>query len=94
MIPICKDPALTMLKSKGYNVVRLPKADLLPTQLLVRNGRTLKRLGDLSSAFVADQHVAPPPISGDNPAPPMKERFRWSSGSRPCGSCSTTENIV
>jgi hypothetical protein len=58
-----------MLKSTGYNVVRLPKADLLPTQLLVRNGRTLRRMGDLSSTFVADPAAPAPPISGDNPGP-------------------------
>ena len=69
MIPICKDPALTMLKSKGYNVVRLPKADLLPPQLLVRKSKSLQRLGDLTSVFLADPQVAPPPISADNPGP-------------------------
>lgn len=69
MIPVCQDPALTMLKAKGYNVVRLPKADLRPTQLLVRNGRSLQRLGDLGSVFVADPHAPVPSISPDNPGP-------------------------
>jgi hypothetical protein len=69
MIPICKDPALTMLKSKGYNVVRLPKADLLPTQLLVRKGKSLQRLGDLTSVFIPDPPMPPPSISADNPGP-------------------------
>lgn len=69
MIPSCKDPALTMLKDKGYNVVRLPKADLLPGQLLVRKGRRLQRLGDLTSVFVPGPDVPPPHVSPDNPGP-------------------------
>ena len=69
MMLVCRDPALTMLKSKGYNLVRLPKADLLPTQLLVRSGRALQRLGDLSSVFVAGHQIAAPAISQDNPGP-------------------------
>jgi hypothetical protein len=69
MIPICNDPALTYLKSKGYNVVQLPKADLLPTQLLVRTGSKLHRLGGLTTAFVADPAAAPPPINANNPGP-------------------------
>lgn len=69
MIPFCKDPALTMLKSKGYNVVRLPKADVLPTQLLVRKGNRLQRLGDLTSVFIPDPQVPAPQFSADNPGP-------------------------
>lgn len=71
MIPRCKDPAITFLKSVGYNVVQLPKADLRPTQLLVRNGRKLQRVGELASLFTADPAAPMPPVSPDNPGPPI-----------------------
>ncbi len=67
MIPNCKDPSLTMLRSKGYSVVQLPKSDLLPTQLLARNGKKLQRIGDLTSVFVTGE-APPPPISAENPS--------------------------
>lgn len=68
MIPNCKDPALTMLRSKGYNVVRLPKADIKPTQLLVRRGSRLQRLGELTSVFSPDPGAPVPAINADNPS--------------------------
>lgn len=70
IIPNCKDPTLSAIKSKGYNVVRLPRIDMAPTQLLVANGKTLQRLGDLLSVFVPDSDgPPPPPISADRPGP-------------------------
>jgi hypothetical protein len=70
IIPNCKDPTLTAIKSKGYNVVRLPRVDMAPTQLLVANGKTLQRLGDLLSVFVPDPNGPPPAaISPDRPGP-------------------------
>jgi len=65
----CKDPSLTVLKTKGYNVVQLPRVDLLPTQLLVSKGGRLQRLGELTSVFVPDQNAPPPPINPDRPGP-------------------------
>ena len=67
MIPSCRDPALTMLKSKGYNVVQLPKSDLRPTQMLARKGKTLQRIGELSTVFSPDPAAPLPTISPDNP---------------------------
>lgn len=69
ILPGCSDPALKALKDKGYNVVQLPKADLLPTQLLVRNGKRLQRLGDLTSVFNPDPQAPVPPISADKGGP-------------------------
>jgi hypothetical protein len=66
----CKDPSLIALKKVGYNVVQLPRVDLLPTQLLVAEGKTLQRLGDLTSVFVPNAAGAPvPPIKPDQPGP-------------------------
>jgi hypothetical protein len=61
----CNDPILTMLKSAGYSVVRLPKADIRPLQLLSRTGKDLDRLGELSTLLVAGSKVALPPIRAD-----------------------------
>jgi len=69
----CQDPALTALKDFGYNVVQLPRADLLPTQLLYKSGRKLKRLGDLTSVFVPlPDGPAAPPILPDQPGPDIE----------------------
>ena len=45
------DPALTFLKEIGYSVVRLPRADVKPLQLLVQDGARLTRLGELATVL-------------------------------------------
>jgi hypothetical protein len=65
----CKDPALTALRSVGYNVVLTPKSDLVPTQLLAANGSKLQRLGDLGTVFLPEPGQAAPKIKFDNPGP-------------------------
>lgn len=70
ILPSCKDPSLTMLRSKGYNVVQLPRADLHPTQLLVENKKRLQRVGELLSVFVPNADApGVPPISDDQQGP-------------------------
>lgn len=70
ILPSCKDPALSALKSIGYNVVQLPRIDLHPTQLLVSGNKRLKRLGELTSVFIpADDGPGIPPISADRNGP-------------------------
>jgi hypothetical protein len=70
ILPGCKDPSLTAIQSKGYNVVRLPRVDMAPTQLLVSRNKKLQRLGDLLSVFVPAADGAPPPaIKPDAPGP-------------------------
>lgn len=70
ILPGCKDPSLSALKSKGYNVVQLPRADLRPTQLLVEKSKRLQRLGELLSVFDAAADSSPaPPVSADRPGP-------------------------
>jgi len=59
----CSDPYLKELRNKGYNVVRLPKADIRPLQLLARRGDALDRIGELVT-------VLPP--GGPVPLPPVK----------------------
>src|SRR4051812_16465612 len=59
------DPLLTSLKASGYCVVRLPKADITPLQILVRQGNNLERLGELATLLVAGSNIAMPEISQD-----------------------------
>lgn len=59
---ICTDPFVAYLKSYGYNVVRLPKADIQPLQLLSRQGRNLGRLGDLADIMLPGEEIALPEI--------------------------------
>lgn len=70
ILPGCKDPSLTAIQSKGYNVVRLPRVDMAPTQLLVSRDKKLQRLGDLLTVFVPAAGGPPPPaIKPDAPGP-------------------------
>jgi hypothetical protein len=47
----CKDSSITYLKSIGYNVVRIPKGDIHPLQMLTKQNGVLKQLGDVASVF-------------------------------------------
>lgn len=62
---ICTDPFVSYLKSYGYNVVRLPKADIQPLQVLSRQGRNLGRLGDLADIMLPGEAIALPEIRQD-----------------------------
>ncbi|HEX8139498.1 MAG TPA: hypothetical protein VF544_18200 [Pyrinomonadaceae bacterium] len=64
----CADPYLTYLKSFGYNVIRLPKADLKPLQLMAKQGKELNKLGDLTTLLVAGENIAVPKIEADTVA--------------------------
>jgi hypothetical protein len=60
----CSDPYIKALKDAGYNVVRLPKADIRPGQLLSRNGKDLSRLGELGD-LLRSTAVAAPAVRAD-----------------------------
>jgi hypothetical protein len=59
---MCSDPFLTYLKSFGYSVVRLPKVDIKPLQILMKRGNDLERLGELTTLLVAGSNISLPPI--------------------------------
>jgi len=63
----CGDPYLKSLRSHGYNVVRVPKADVRPLQLISRNGRTLDRIGELATVLPPDGPVPLPPVTAGTP---------------------------
>ncbi|MBM3212429.1 hypothetical protein FJZ33_09425 [Candidatus Poribacteria bacterium] len=59
---LCNDPLVNYLKSFGYNVIRLPKEDVKPLQVLSRKGKDLNRLGDLVSLLVTGSNIPLPAI--------------------------------
>lgn len=60
---MCRDRFINYLKEYGYNVVRLPKSDVRPLQILTRQGRDMDRLGDLITVLVPGENVALPKVS-------------------------------
>ena len=64
----CSDPYLNTLRRQGYNVVRLPKADIRPLQLLAKRGDALDRIGELVTVLPAGGPVPLPPVTADTPA--------------------------
>lgn len=67
------DPYVNALRSFGYNIVRLPKADMQPLELLGKQGKDLDRLGPMVKLLTAGESIHVPsaktgiaaaPISG------------------------------
>jgi hypothetical protein len=56
---ICNDPAVSYLKDFGYSVVRLPRRDFAPRQILVGSGKALDNLGMLDTVMVAGPTLPP-----------------------------------
>ncbi len=57
----CNDPTIRHLKRYGYNVLRLPRADALPLEILSRRGSELTRLGRLGD-ILANESIGLPAI--------------------------------
>jgi hypothetical protein len=55
----CSDPYLNLLKSFGYSVVRLPKADIRPLQVMAKQGNDLDRLGEISTLLIPGSEPLP-----------------------------------
>ena len=56
----CKDPSLTHLNNKGYNVVRLPRAGIEPLDVLGRDKTSTERLGRLQRIWTSSSPVPEP----------------------------------
>ncbi|MBN1461013.1 MAG: hypothetical protein JXA57_15910 [Armatimonadetes bacterium] len=65
---MCSDPFLTYLKEFGYNVVRVPRADIHPLQVLAGRKRDMDRLGGLEMLLDQGPNVTVPPVRRDVPA--------------------------
>ena len=61
----CKDQSLTFLNGFGYNVVRAPKVDIQPLQLLIREKGIMKNLGELASLLNVGDLAPLPGIKRD-----------------------------
>jgi hypothetical protein len=61
----CPDPFVKALKSVGYNMVRLPKTDVRPLQLLYKNGDDLERLGAVTKLLTAGENIPVPTMTTD-----------------------------
>jgi hypothetical protein len=62
------DPFVNALKSFGYNIVRLPKADIQPLLLLSKNGDNLDRLGAVTRLLTPGEVIPAPGIIADTVA--------------------------
>jgi hypothetical protein len=67
---------LEALRSFGYSVIRLPRADVAPLQLLAKRGGTLDRIGDLATVILPGDSVPLPPIRKDTPAANLSGSYR------------------
>jgi hypothetical protein len=73
-MPLCSDPTITFLKGIGFSVVRLPRADMRPLQLLADHSGELTNLGEVATVMKAGSIGLPalkldlpgPSISGEN----------------------------
>jgi hypothetical protein len=61
----CRDKSITFLKSFGYNVIRLPKADIAPLQIFIEKKGILQPLGNLASVLKPGEGAVIPPIKRD-----------------------------
>ena len=66
---MCKDPALGYLNDFGYNVVRLPCADIRPLDLIGRHRGSVERIGRLDQLLTPSKNLLPTirwncPVSG------------------------------
>lgn len=64
---MCNDPIVGYLKAVGYNVIRLPRRDFKPLQILTRQGKDLVNLGDLTTVLVAGANAQNPVTKVDEP---------------------------
>ena len=65
---MCKDPFLEYLKQFGYSVLRLPRRDFQPLQILVPEGKDLTTVGQLATVMVPGAGAALPPVTKNSPA--------------------------
>jgi hypothetical protein len=62
------DPFLTSLKSFGYSVIRLPRTDIQPLQVLTKEGTRMTRLGELARILKPGSTIALPRLKENIPA--------------------------
>jgi hypothetical protein len=68
-VPFCKDDAVTQLNTLGYDIVRYPKVDIEPLDVVIEHQGAFVRLGALPKFWITD---APRPKPSQNPAPNLE----------------------
>jgi hypothetical protein len=71
---MCNDPVVGYLKGVGYNVVRLPRRDFKPLQILSRQEKDLVSLGDLPTLLVAGESAPIPVVKENEPTTTISGR--------------------
>jgi len=69
-MPLCKDEAISQLNSLGYDVVRLPRADLQPLDVVIERDGQFTRLAQLPRLWISESPV--PIITEQPPGPNLK----------------------
>lgn len=59
-MPLCKDPAIDYLRGFNFNVVRYPRADLVPLDVLAGHRPPLERLGPLTRVWQTNEPAPQP----------------------------------
>src|ERR1051325_10080513 len=65
----CKDKAIATLNNLGFDVVRFPRSDIAPLDVIVQSQGSHKRLAPLPNLWVAS---TPLPVKTERPAPNVK----------------------
>ena len=69
-MPLCKDNAISQLNSLGYDVVRLPRADIQPLDVLIERDGQFTRLARLPKLWISE--AAAPSLIADLPGSTIK----------------------
>ena len=65
---LSNDPLFTLLRSFGYNTVRLPKATIKPLQLFTKKNNQFYALGSMSGVFISHGNINLPNITENQQA--------------------------
>jgi hypothetical protein len=63
---LCKDPVTKALNDRGYNLVKLPRVGIEPTDVLGRENGTMEKLGSISEVWTSTASL--PNVSPPTPA--------------------------
>jgi serine protease AprX len=64
----CNDPSISYLKKFGYNVVRFPKANIAPLQIITKKGNVFENIGNISTLLSEGANITLPKIQNDIPS--------------------------
>jgi hypothetical protein len=62
---LSEDPLIFSLRQFGYNIVRSPRANVKPLQVLIKNDNRLYKVGELTTVFKARSNIDVPNDKGN-----------------------------